>query len=98
VELLHPSRRTRYWVGVVGEADQRDETLRTVVEVVEFLKALVSAGAQPATPWGTATERGHGAVEQRDAGIEALAETRMPGVVESYRGPVHGQYVTVSVM
>jgi hypothetical protein len=51
LDLLHPTPRTRFFVAVVSEAEQKHETLRAVVEVVEFLKALVPASAAPVTPW-----------------------------------------------
>jgi hypothetical protein len=51
LDLLHPAPRTRFFVAVVSEAEQKDDTLRAVVGVVEFLKALVPASARPVTPW-----------------------------------------------
>ena len=51
LELMLPIPRTRFSVAIVSDAEQKDQTPRAVVEVVEFLKALVPDGARPLTPW-----------------------------------------------
>ena len=51
LDLIHPGPRTRFSVAIVSEAERRNQTLRAVVEVVDFLKALVPDAARPVTPW-----------------------------------------------
>jgi hypothetical protein len=51
LDLMHPGPRTRFSIAIVSDAERKDQTLRAVVEVVEFLKALVPDGARPVTPW-----------------------------------------------